>query len=740
MRWRATLTRTSERLERLGRLGRTLRGAALLALSAVVTLSALPALAQPSPTPAPSANPATPANPPAPAAPATPPTTPAASPPTASPPTAGADPVRELAARAMASTVGLYCKKDGYASFFGTGTVIAEDGHILTSTTVIPPGAEEIMVVFANFTRRQGSIVESNEQLETTLLKVDGLGLAYLPLANEFPMVGTRAFTTSNANNVVLVSGTASFSMGHVSGLYEVKNLGGESLYSGLAIETTAAVNPGSDGGPIINDRGQLCGVISLNVSPSRWQGVGVPTKVILERLESFKSERVKPRRDPIFEKPLVDDSTKELARHGEDWSKYLIGLRVERKYAPEVLPRMPWDTFLKEVKDWSSLNQDKRQQVLGDYFESARLIEVNQMLRQPDEPVTGVIVSADGLILTSLFNVADELAFLNKATKEPHRVKFTGKAEDLSKEPEAGLETSTNPVVKVTALLADGGTREAKIIARHLPLGVALLKIDDVQLPAANVPESVSAPELGESVGLLGFAGGSGTRFTMNAGIVSAPSRGRGFQFQTDAMLNYGNSGGPVLSTTGKLLGIATAPILPRTVQGRIFKDDELNGWEIAPNSGVGMIAWAPKIRDVLDGMKAGTSTLKLPGAYLGISPDPASVFGVAAVLGLVGAGTPAGNAGLKRGDRVLEINGEEVEDWKDLMSHLAEQKAGDRIRLKIQRPGIQKALVIKGKRVTNEADIAELLKSVDASGKFEGQFEVIDTKEFEIVLGERP
>lgn len=69
------------------------------------------------------------------------------------------------------------------------------------------------------------------------------------------------------------LSGRASFSMGHVSGIYEVKNQGGESLYSGMAIETSAAVNPGADGGPILNDLGQLCGIISLNVSASRWQG-----------------------------------------------------------------------------------------------------------------------------------------------------------------------------------------------------------------------------------------------------------------------------------------------------------------------------------------------------------------------------------------------------------------------------------------------------------------------------------
>jgi S1-C subfamily serine protease len=647
--------------------------------------------------------------------------------------------VGELATKAVSATVGIYCRKDDYASYFGTGAVVTADGHILTSTTVVPAGAEKIEVIFQDFTAREGTIVETNDPLETTLIKVDAQNLPHFPLARELPAVGTRAFTTSNANNVLRLSGRASFSKGHISGIYEVKDLGGESLYAGMAIETTAAVNPGSDGGPILNEWGQLCGIISLNVSASRWQGVGVPTKEILARLEAFKSDKVKPTFDPLMQPAISDEATAALAKYASQWSPWVVGIQVERKFPTESLPRTPWEKFVEGVKDWKDKEPGDRTRILGAYFDVARLLEVNQMLRRPVEPMTGLVISADGFILTSQFNLADDLVFLSKKTGQPNKIEFKGTVEEVGKAPEGGLEPTPNPITKITVLTADGGRREAKLVAAHIPLGITLLKVEGEPLPAANLPESVEAPGLGETVGLIGFTGGSGTRYTLNQGIVSATTRNRGFHFQTDAMLNYGNSGGPVLNSSGKLLGIATSPIEPRTVQGRVFQGRELEGWAIAPNSGVGMIAWGPKIRDVIEDLKQGKSTSKLPGPYLGVSPDPSRVFGTEVVLGQVGPQSPADKVGLRRGDRILEVNGEEVSEWKDLTAHLEQFKPGDTVRLKVRRPGFSKALVVNGKKVANEADLQELLKSVDKPGKFQGEFVVEDTKVIEVVLGER-
>ena len=100
------------------------------------------------------------------------------------------------------------------------------------------------------------------------------------PQATYAPKVGQPAYAFGNAFNLIRLSGRACTKMqplGIISGIYLAENQGGESLYAGPAIETTAAINPGSDGGPIINHRGQLSGIISLNVSPLRWQGIGVP-------------------------------------------------------------------------------------------------------------------------------------------------------------------------------------------------------------------------------------------------------------------------------------------------------------------------------------------------------------------------------------------------------------------------------------------------------------------------------
>ena len=84
-----------------------------------------------------------------------------------------------------------------------------------------------------------------------------------------------------------------------VSGLYRVENQGGESVYAGSAIETSAAINPGSDGGPIVDALGDSADREPY-VSPLRWQGLAVPMPEILAGLPSLKSGEVKLRDVPL--------------------------------------------------------------------------------------------------------------------------------------------------------------------------------------------------------------------------------------------------------------------------------------------------------------------------------------------------------------------------------------------------------------------------------------------------------
>jgi S1-C subfamily serine protease len=654
-------------------------------------------------------------------------------------PGAAASAVQTLAEHGLKCAVGISCKRDGYQSFFGTGAVITADGYIITSTTVVPPRAEEIEVSFQGFVNRPAKLIEANETLEATIIKVEADNLPFLSLAREIPRVGEPAYTLSNANNVLRLSGTASFSRGLISGIYDVQNIGGESLYAGQAIETTAAVNPGSDGGPIVNELGQLCGVISLNVSASRWQGIGVPTKVLLEQLSALKNSALKVTYAPLPGRAPPAELMTDLGRQAQQVAPFVVGIQVQRHFAPEVLPRMSVEKYCEQIPNWEQKSTLERSAFLRNYFDISRILEVNQMLRRPKQPSSGIVVSADGHILTSSFNVEDDPIFIEKRTGIPRGFTFPLAADELFKEPEGGYDRGINAVQSITVMLPDGSQHEAKVLARHLPMGVALLKIEKANLPFLDIAKQGSPPQLGIPVGLMGSVPGGHTQYTLNSGIVSAAVRNRGFQFQTDALLNYGNSGGPVIDETGRFIGLATSPIEPRTALGRVFNAQELNFFSIAPNSGVSMVARADRLVDALEKLKRGESTLVIPGPYLGVGPDPNRVLGKDVLIGSIAPGAPAAQAGLQVGDQLLTLNGEELATWKDLIEHLQNFQPGEKVTLKVRRAGITRRLMINGKPVSNESELQELMKSLKPSEKFEGTMVAEDTKEVTVTLGER-
>ena len=649
---------------------------------------------------------------------------------------------RLIADHVLAATVGINASTDDGASFSGTGSVITTNGHILTSTSVVPPDATEIKVMFPGFVPRPATLVASEPSLAASLIKVDGEGLAALPIARDLPAVGDIAYTASDVDRVLLTNGRASFSRGVVSGQYAVAKQG-ESAYAGGVIETTAAVNPGSDGGPLVDAQGRLCGVISLGVSPLRWQGVAIPTAVLLERFAALGSAEV-----PLSFEPPGDLATDpvtlaaaakaaDLERAAAGLAPFLIGLEVTRDQSPEALPRISWQEHRETIADWDRLPAPEKAKRFAAFATADRTLEVNQLLRRPAGPVTGLVVSPEGHLLTSLFNVGTDTAFLAKSTGKPRRFDPNEPLPKLMADPPGGLERTTNRITSVTAILPDGSRHPAEIIARHEPLGVALLKIDVTDLNWFDPATAASSPLLGDAVAVVG-RGPDETGTTLNTGIVSAPSRMRGYQFQTDALLNYGNSGGPVVDAAGNFLGIATAPIEPDTVLGKLFNRGQLMRWTRAPNSGVGMVARADRIAAALGAMKEGRSFDRIPGPFLGVQADMSRAFGEDVVIGGVLAGSPAARAGLRKGDRLLEFGGVELHTWRELTERVAASSAGDTVTLLVQRPSRGPRLVIAGRDIETLDDLKQLKRSLRPGDTFEGTLTTDDTREVEIVLEE--
>jgi len=643
---------------------------------------------------------------------------------------------RRVADRALASTVGIRCEPEYGGQCVGTGIVISPVGHVLTATSVVPPGARKVRVTFPGYVGRDAEVVAVDESLAAVVVKVEAADLPFLPLSRDLPTVGTTAYTASDVENSLFTNGRATFSRGLVSGLYDVPKHH-ESAYGGMAIETTAAVNPGSDGGPLLDESGRVCGMIMLCMRPLRLQGTAVPTKVLLERFAPFTSGQVPVVADTTAAGP-VDASTAPLRTAATEIAEHLVGIDVKRKFGAETLLLPSWEEFRAGVKDFDALPKPKQLQKFAEYLSVAKIFESNQILRRPADPTTGLVVSADGFVLTSLFNVGNDVAFVRKSTGSPRTFDPHEPIPKLLGDPEGGVEQRPNTIESITVVLRDGSRNEAKVVARHEPLGVALLKIDARDLPWYDVGGNAISPQLGDAVALVGLLPGSPPSFTLNAGIVSAPSRNRGYQFQTDALLNYGNSGGPLVDRGGSFLGLAVAPVQPDTLLGRLLSPPQLAGWTRAPNSGVGMVARGDRIRDVLDELKAGKSFDRIPGPLLGVQPDPSKAFDDDVLVGGVTPGSPAEKAGLKRGDVLLAFDGTEIDNWNQLTDLVAAAKVGQVVELTVQRRGAGPRLVIAGREVETADDLSRLKKSLRPGERFEGVLSTDDTRTIQVTLGE--
>jgi serine protease Do len=229
---------------------------------------------------------------------------------------------------------------------------------------------------------------------------------------------------------------------------------------------------------------------------------------------------------------------------------------------------------------------------------------------------------------------------------------------------------------------LSDKREFTAKLVGADAKTDVAVLKIDAKDLPTLPLGDS-SKLQVGDVVFAIGDPFGIGETATM--GIVSATGRGGlGIEsyedfIQTDAAINPGNSGGAMIDLHGYLVGINTA-ILSHGSGG---------------NQGIGFAIPIDLARHVMDQI---VSHGKVVRGYLGVhiqdvTPDIAKAFGLnqagGVLVGDVSPDTPASRAGLKKGDVILQLNGQPVSDRYQLSLHISQIAPGTQVALKIWRDG---------------------------------------------------
>lgn len=296
---------------------------------------------------------------------------------------------------------------------------------------------------------------------------------------------------------------------------------------------------------------------------------------------------------------------------------------------------------------------------------------------------------------------------------------------------PDGYIVTNNHVIEDATRLrvkLNDGRVFDAKVIGSDPTTDVALIKVEGKDLPTLPFGSS-DALRLGEWV--LAIGSPYNLQSTITAGIVSAKARQLGVipsEFsiesfiQTDAAVNPGNSGGALVNTHGELVGINT---LIQSQTGSYV------GYSFAvPESIVRKVVMDLKEYGVVQRAMLGItfrlvdqSFLDSEGKDLGI--DELGGVYVASVLD----GGAASEAGIRKGDIILDIDGVKLEQASTLQEQVAKHRPNDKVNLSVKRDGKVKQMEVT---LRNKAGKTELLtrEDVDVVELLGGKFTDAGTK----------
>lgn len=254
-----------------------------------------------------------------------------------------------------------------------------------------------------------------------------------------------------------------------------------------------------------------------------------------------------------------------------------------------------------------------------------------------------------------------------------------------------------------------DGKEVDAKIIGGDTDADIAVLSVaSDENIQVASLGNSENA-RLGDTVFTIGSPISSEYSWTVTRGILSGKDRMVEVSLegeaagnyaisvlQTDASINSGNSGGPLANANGEVIGVTNMKLISDTVEGIGFAIPIEDAITIADD----LLEDGKVERPLL-----GVSMMDLENRYNlyqeGITLNTELTEGVVVVK--VQAGSPADKAGLKRGDIIIGLDDDKIDDIATLRYKLYKHKVGDTIKLKIEREGKEQTVSVKLTKVNS-------------------------------------
>ncbi|MCE5189356.1 MAG: trypsin-like peptidase domain-containing protein [Eubacteriales bacterium] len=246
--------------------------------------------------------------------------------------------------------------------------------------------------------------------------------------------------------------------------------------------------------------------------------------------------------------------------------------------------------------------------------------------------------------------------------------------------------------------LYGDDQEREATLIGSDTETDIAVLKIEGVTLQPLKLGDSDQV-RVGEYVLAIGNPLSTDELAnTITFGIVSATTREvtidnyTNTYLQTDAAINFGNSGGPLINMSGEVIGVNSA----KTITAGY---DELGNAVSA--EGIGFALPINQVKKIM-GILITKGYIERPGIGVTVSTvdeamaEENGVPGGALVQSVV-KGRPADQAGILAGDIIVEANGKEIKTHEELVNIILNCMIGDEIKVKVYRNGDYKELVIQ-------------------------------------------
>lgn len=295
----------------------------------------------------------------------------------------------------------------------------------------------------------------------------------------------------------------------------------------------------------------------------------------------------------------------------------------------------------------------------------------------------TGIVFTSDGYIITNAHVITAEVS-INSNNSNYNRDPFSSFFDNFYNYNYSSGSTEVRKADKVTVTTSDEKEYTAEVVGFDANTDLAVLKIDATGLTAAEIGSSKDIA-MGDKAITLGYPLGLG--LSASDGIISGLDKEMTVEvtggtatmtlIQTDAAINFGNSGGPLLNDRGQVIGITSSKLVNSSVDG---------------------VGFAIPITDalpIIDELRS-TGTVKSTVPKIGITGTPITsavkrYYNLPVDSGVLVASVEpdscAAAAGISEGDIIVAADGEEVKDMDTLVKLKNKHKAGEKMTLTLAR-----------------------------------------------------